>query len=206
MPCVKLRVSTFLSFFRSDSTVKRPHPICQVNVCVQHQTAMWNIFALPFGKQRRVKWCLFCTLLTISGVLWCLLSVRLYKAIVSVHMFVCEIPDKALIIREEQGHNGELLISIYIFLFLGKVMNTLSWTTESVTYRLRGLWQRQSLENMFWTGLYCNFILHTHKQLKWNLEPKSWFRFLIGTVFNLKIDFFLIVSSAKFFLSAFVFW
>lgn len=65
----------------------------------------------------------FCTLLTISGVLWCLLFVRLYKAIVSVHMFVCEIPDKALIIGEEQGHIGELLIFQF---FLTKVMNMLS--------------------------------------------------------------------------------
>lgn len=141
---------------------------------------------LPFGKQRRVKWCLFCTLLTISGVLWCLLSVRLYKAIVSVHMFVCEIPDKALIIREEQGHNGELLIYIYIFFFPCKgyeyaELNHGERDIPASRFMAKTVAGKYVLDTVLViTGLYCNFILHTHKQLKWNwsnFEPKSWFRF-----------------------------
>lgn len=127
MPCVELRVSTFsvlFSWLHHKATTSDLSGEL-VWVCVQHQNGHVKYYISPaFGnnkkqKQRPVnKWCLFVHLLTISGVLWCLLSVRLYKAIVSVHMFVCEIPDKALIITEEQGHIGELLICWCFFFFI----------------------------------------------------------------------------------------
>lgn len=55
-------------------------------------------------------------------------------------MFVCEIPDKALIITEEQGHIDELLICSFFFSYESYEYCKLNSGKRGM---VAGLWQRQ---------------------------------------------------------------